>query len=192
MHPLETRKAVELLAVKGAAFEDLSRDFNIPLSTIVSWSQRDQWATPQKRVEADRAARRKAAKRLAEVAQREAPATQMQQSCDKPQLPATSHPQLAQLIALAQTGPPEFVKQATAYLQTLLAENANCIEINNLRDWKEVWTMWRQGAGLDKQATGGNGNAPLVNPIRTVSRRSGPVIDAEPIPENTPLDEWEP
>jgi hypothetical protein len=66
------------------------------------------------------------------------------------------------------------------------------LEINNLRDWKEVWTMWRQGAGLDKQGNSGTGNAPLVNPLRTVSRRSEPVIVDAVTVETSPLDDWEP
>ena len=186
--PEEKKAACRRMAEDGATFQDIAKLHDVSVETLRTWGRRYKWLTPHRLAKAAKLAREEV---IREVSTPPSP-EQTQQSCDKPQLPAVSHPQLAQLLTLAQNGPPEFVKSATQYLQTLLAENANVIEINNLRDWKEVWGMWRQGAGLDKHAAGGNGNAPLVNPIRTVSRRSGPVIDAESILESTPLDEWEP
>ena len=174
------------MAEDGATFQDIAKLHDVSVETLRTWGRRYKWLTPHRLAKAAKLAREEVIREVS------APPSPEHAEPEKPQLPAVSHPQLAQLLALAQNGPPEFVKSATQYLQTLLAENANCIEINNLRDWKEVWTMWRQGAGLDKQATAGNGSSPLVNPIRTVSRRSGPVIDAEPIPETAPLDDWEP
>ena len=184
--PEEKRNAARRLIESGVSFHDVSHGQGIPVDTLRSWARRGSWLTPGKLQRKAKVARAEVLREL------ETPPRTAQPEPEKPQLPSISHPQLAQLLTLAQNGPPEFVKSATAYLQTLLAENANVIEINNLRDWKEVWGMWRQGAGLDKQAAGGNGTSPLVNPIRTVSRRSGPVIDAEPIPETAPLDDWEP
>ena len=186
--PEERKAACRRMAEDGVAFQEIALAHGIPVDTLRTWARRFRWLTPQRLNKAAKLAREEV---IREVSTPPSP-EQTQQSCDKPQLPAVSHPQLAQLLTLAQNGPPEFVKSATQYLQTLLAENANCIEINNLRDWKEVWGMWRQGAGLDKQPAAGSGASPLVNPIRTVSRRSGPVIDAEPISENSPLDDWEP
>ena len=180
-------RKVEKEACEGVRLGTLALAYGIPQDTIEMRSKREKWRTPY-RISLER----KAAREANGSPQATKPGTVQPTEPEKPQLPSISHPQLAQLLTLAQNGPPEFVKSATAYLQTLLAENANVIEINNLRDWKEVWGMWRQGAGLDKQAAGGNGTSPLVNPIRTVSRRSGPVIDAEPIPETAPLDDWEP
>ena len=186
--PEEKREACRRLIESGMSFHEVAKAEDVSGETLRTWSRRGNWIHPGKLAKVSKAARKAALESALPP-----PATvRVQPEPEKPQLPSISHPQLAQLLAIAQTGPPEFVKSATQYLQTLLAENANCIEINNLRDWKEVWGMWRQGAGLDKQPAAGSGTSPLVNPIRTVSRRSGPVIDAEPIPENSPLDDWEP
>lgn len=87
------------------------------------------------------------------------------------------------LLDFAAAPPADFQKALAAYAQAAIAEGV--VDIPAPRSSKELATMvgiWGKASGLDAKQ-GHGGNAPLVNPLRTVSRRAGPVVEASPVPD---------
>ncbi len=99
-------------------------------------------------------------------------------------------------LALVESPPADFQAAFAAVAQAAIAEGIK--DVPAPRSVKELATwfdLWRKAAGLDAK-TGPQGNAPLVNPLRTVSRRSGgAVVDAEvsvaPLPGSAEFEAWE-
>lgn len=116
---------------------------------------------------------------------------QMQQSCDKPPESAVSRFHSA-LIALIDSPPADFQKAFAGVAQAAIAEGLP--EIPAPRSIKELATwfdLWRKAAGLDIKEKS-IGVSPLVNPMRTVSRRAGSaVVDIDPSPGTPEFEAWE-
>jgi len=87
----------------------------------------------------------------------------------------------AALLELVAAPPADFQAAFAAVAQAAIAEGVRDVpaprSIKELATW---FDLWRKAAGLDAKA-GPQGNAPLVNPLRTVSRRAGAVVDVEPV-----------
>ncbi len=98
----------------------------------------------------------------------------------------------AALMALVDSPPADFQAAFAGVAQAAIAEGLP--EIPAPRSIKELATwfdLWRKAAGLDIKEKSA-GITPLVNPMRTVSRRAGSqVIDAEPLPGTPEFEAWE-
>lgn len=116
---------------------------------------------------------------------------QMQESCVKPPESPISRFHAA-LMSLVESPPADFQAAFAGVAQAAIAEGLP--EIPAPRSIKELATwfdLWRKAAGLDlKEKTAGI--TPLVNPMRTVSRRAGGMtVEVDPVPGTPEYEAWE-
>ena len=100
------------------------------------------------------------------------------------------------LLDLVASPPADFQAAFAAVAQCAIAEGVRDVpaprSIKELATW---FDLWRKAAGLDAKA-GTPGSSPLVNPLRTVSRRSGAGVTVEavevvPVPGSAEFEAWE-
>ena len=96
------------------------------------------------------------------------------------------------LAALSESASPaEFQKVFSQYAKSLIAQGvAEIAPPTSIRDLATLHGLIYKADGLDKQDKAG-GVAPLVNPLRTVSRAATRVIEVEPVPGSAEFEAWE-
>jgi hypothetical protein len=93
---------------------------------------------------------------------------------------------LDRLQAVAAGPPEEFQRGLAALLQHWLALGAAGVEPpKNLAEMKTAFDLFRKAAGLDVADRRGD-QASAPSPMRTLPRRSAPVVDVTPEPEPEP------
>ena len=200
----ETWIEVKRKACSGVSFVSLSRDYGMSRQAIRNRSIAESWPLPEVLAERRRVngARAEAAAALKESGGDALPdkvnTLQMQQSCVNLETGLSSKPDSpisrfhAALMALVDSPPADFQAAFAGVAQAAIAEGLP--EIPAPRSIKELATwfdLWRKAAGLDIKEKSA-GITPLVNPMRTVSRRAGSqVIEAEPLPGTPEFDAWE-
>ncbi len=196
-YSLETWAEIRRKVCAGMTAREASTIYGPTPQVITNRSRNEQWPTKHRlRVKqresgiADDAAPDESKHSLA-FAPAPANSLQMQESCNKPPDSPISRFHLA-LQSLVESPPADFQAAFAGVAQAAIAEGLP--EIPAPRSIKELATwfdLWRKAAGLDIKEKSA-GITPLVNPMRTVSRRAGSqVIEAEPLPGTPEFDAWE-
>lgn len=193
----ETWIEVKRKACSGVPFTSLSRDYGMSRQAIRNRSIAENWPLPEVLAERRRVngARAEAAAALKEAGGDALPDkvnTELTQpDCNKTPESPISRFHLA-LQSLVESPPADFQAAFAGVAQAAIAEGLP--EIPAPRSIKELATwfdLWRKAAGLDIKEKSA-GITPLVNPMRTVSRRAGGVvIEAEPLPGTPEFEAWE-
>lgn len=183
--PPETWERIKAEACKGASYPALARLFGPSPQVIANRAKNEQWPTPlrlakRRRENGETGNGDEVALPKSKVRRLSAPVIHNNHEKDE-QLTKDSISRLhTALLALVESPPADFQAAFAAVAQAAIAEGVRDVpaprSIKELATW---FDLWRKAAGLDAKA-GAPGNAPLVNPLRTVSRRSGgAVVEAE-------------
>ncbi len=189
----EIRKQVEL----GMTSLRASELYGPKAQVIYNRSRQEKWDTPQRRKKLRREAglSGEGAPQETEPENLASPknfnSDLLQQDCNKPPESPISRFHAA-LISLVESPPADFQQAIAGVAQAAIAEGLP--EIPAPRSIKELATwfdLWRKAAGLDIKEKSA-GITPLVNPMRTVSRRAGgAVVDVDPVPGTPEFEAWE-
>ncbi len=196
-YPPETWLRIRGEACKGVSFPTLARLYGPSAQVIANKAKNEQWPTPRRlknqRREAglaDDVAPDESKRSLAFVPDVDN-SPEMHKICDKPPESPISRFHLA-LQSLVESPPADFQAAFAGVAQAAIAEGLP--EIPAPRSIKELATwfdLWRKAAGLDIKEKSA-GVTPLVNPMRTVSRRAGGVVvDVDPVPGTPEFEAWE-
>ena len=196
-YSLETWAEIRRKVCAGMTAREASSLYGPTPQVITNRSRNEQWPTPFRLKAKQREAGEMGVAALDEckhslasvpVAPNE---TQSQPDCNNPSESPISRFHAA-LMALVDSPPADFQAAFAGVAQAAIAEGLP--EIPAPRSIKELSTwfdLWRKATGLDIKEKSA-GITPLVNPMRTVSRRAGSqVIDAEPLPGTPEFEAWE-
>lgn len=202
--PSETWARIKAEACAGVSYPVLSSRYGPQKQVISNRAKAEQWPTParlaRRRKEMDGMGNGVGAAPAESNPKQSAPITKdnqrnlvanatnslLQVTCDSP----ISRFQSA-LLALVAAPPADFQSAFAGVAQAAIAEGIR--DVPSPRSIKELSTwfdLWRKSSGLDAKASA-PGNVPLVNPLRTVSRRAGPVVDAVPVHGSVEFEAWE-
>ena len=179
----------------GASVADVSRALGMTQQGIRARMTKEDWPKPRKRERAVAAASpRKPRRTNANQSQQSrinANQLHLDGTTEIPSQLATTFPP-GLLAALSEsTSPAEFQKVFSQYAKSLIAQGvAEIAPPTSIRDLATLHGLIYKADGLDKADKAG-GVAPLVNPLRTVSRAATRVIEVDPTPGSAEFDAWE-
>lgn len=176
--PFKTWQKIKIRVCAGEDHRTVAKDFKVEPWQIANKSNHEKWPTKGRL--------RRSGSASGELSDREkgassTPSEQVTQEKNVPQGEKSLTPSISWDSLL--NAPPElFQVELGKFMQGLIAEGLPSIAPpRNISELKTYVEIWRKCSGLDVKA-GGDGKTPLVNPMRTVSRRSAKVVDVEDFP----------
>jgi len=186
---------IKTMICSGVGAIQVSKLFSIGIDTIYGRANRENWPTPGRRAKAMRAARAAEGPVSSEIQPQIS--NFETQSVPSPKEKAEKPGNVAflgsedgkcdvsiqqSLLSLIEAPPETFQLEFGKVMQRLIAEGVPNIEPpRNINELKTIAALWSKASGLDAKASGPT-NAPLVNPMRTVTRRSsGTVVEVDGI-----------
>ncbi|MCF7731725.1 MAG: hypothetical protein K9N23_08550 [Akkermansiaceae bacterium] len=168
--PVEVWAELQRKAVAGIALQTLAQAFEIPLATVNDRSKRFGWKTP------GRQAKRRAAAARSVAPPKPKPPVAANGGAGKGEQLAVPDG-MAELEALADAPPEVFQKALVPVLQRRIVEALRAAPLpRTLSDVKTLADLHRRASGIE--AKDWSGSVGFVNPIRTLTRRQTPVIEA--------------
>lgn len=185
-YPAQLWERIRVAACQGVPYSELSRVYGIPRPAIQNKSQAQNWETPSRREKRIAALSPKQASAcIRRTADKDNVSTLSAQGRDK--VNTLSSPD--ELLALVSAPDIDFQKGVSHHLKGLIAQSMALLEPSGaVNEAVKLIDVWRKTSGLDakdKQAA----NTPLVNPLRTVSRRAVVEVEAVPVPDPDPVPE---